>query len=163
MSKNNGLFRSFIVAFVVGLLFTLGCKKSNNGPASTVTATIGDSTFDVGTVSAVRVQQIFSVSLIGPDRVHSLEFGFAVPFQLNTPLTLDAPNVAYAWEIPYAPYHYVAGQYETPAGSASITVSSWDSVTHRIAGTFTGEVYSGPGDSLAITNGQFNVTYSVQN
>jgi hypothetical protein len=103
------------------------------------------------------------VSLIAPDKLHSLEFGFAVPFQLNSPLTLDSPNVAYAWEIPYTPYHYVAGLYETPAGSASITISSWDSVTHRIAGTFTGEVYSGAQDSLAITYGQFNVTYSVQN
>ena len=45
-----------------------------------------------------------------------------------------------------------------------LTVNSWDSVNHKISGTFSGVLYNitGGSDSLIVTNGTFTSTYTVQ-
>jgi hypothetical protein len=157
-----------VAVAAVALLFSIGCKKSNNSsPGSgTVNAMVNDTLFTpppggvYSTYTASSGQfAIDAFELHGNDTLY-LFVTIYRPFTLNQPIDSNSSisNIVYYNSL-HQPYSNVTGM-----GNTTITVTSFDSVNHKIAGTFSGNLYSDNGntDSIIVKNGTFNSSYLVQ-
>jgi hypothetical protein len=144
------------------LLISTGCKKSNNGNSAAVSATIAGTSFNPSFTGAVyfKSNQYFDLggySVTGKDTAF-LDISINTPFTVNK--VLDNNTLV--------TINYITGgkDYLTgyQVGTAALTVTSLDSVNHKIAGTFTGTLYTygGSNDSVIVSNGRFNTAYTVQ-
>jgi len=166
--------RIFFPLFIIGsfslVTATVGCKKSNSssgsGGSNSISATIGGSAWNTTVPTQTIYSNFSSVFEIGGGSVKSgdtttMAVTIGTPFPLHTPISSDTAEV----DLLYSNLHTQAG-YDggAQAGHCLITVTSWDSVNHKIAGTFTGVMYNFTGgtDSLVVTNGNFNTAYSIQ-
>jgi hypothetical protein len=125
-----------------------------------MTATIGDSSYTYQQITATLSHGQFSIIANSADRKQALTVDFTEPFQLNVPIPPSPAqgSIGYLRSNPTLIYNTGIG---APA-RADITITSWDSVTHRIAGSFNGVMYADIQDSLAVSNGSFNLSYSIQ-
>lgn len=163
--------KSFFALFVVGAAFlsavAVSCNKSNN---STVSGQMSFSINGTAWTSNIPVQAIYSQSgnvfevLAGYYKTGdttALALQFTTPFVLHTAFSSDTTSldVGYVNSTPLTQYD--GGQI---TGHSALTISSWDSVNHKISGTFSGVLYniSGGTDSLVITNGSFSTGYTPQ-
>lgn len=146
------------------VLISTSCKKSsdtNNNAA--LSATIGGTVFTPGTSVGVFWQSnnyfdILGLTVKGNDST-MLDVNIPAGFKLNTPI-VNSNDALVGYQT--GSKAYVAGYGY--GGSTTITVTSWDSTGHKIVGTFTASLYNmaNSNDSLLVTNGKFNSTYTVQ-
>jgi hypothetical protein len=145
------------------------CKKSNSS-SSSMTATVNSTSFQSTSTTGVFhtgaggqfdlpgvMVKSGDTSIIA--LLFRLDFQLNVPFSTDTTLdqviynTFNTNNGLAAYEA-FSPN--VSGM-----GHAIVAVTSWDSAGHRIAGTFSGTLVSlSTHDSVSVTNGRFNMTYT---
>ena len=156
-------FGSLVVVLFIGLL-SVGCKKSSSSTGSgTFSATVSDTAFTPGDVAGIYVSadqawSILAYQIKAGDTI-SFDINIYLPFTVNQPIAPNFSNILYQNAMG-EPYYNAIGH--TP--NLAITVTSVDSVNHNIAGTFSGSLYdeNGSGDSVVVTKGKFNTSYSVQ-
>jgi hypothetical protein len=151
------------------LLVVTSCSKSNNNSSSAgISATVGGSAW----ANSFPIQGIYSTAgsafILGGIQVKSgdstgVEVGFGTPVTLNQALTSDGIiiDVVYIVAKTQAVYD---GSPLTGSAHSTVTVTSYDSTGHKVGGTFSGVLYneSNSSDSLVVTNGKFNASYTVQ-
>lgn len=163
---------SAIIAFSI---LVAGCSKSNsnsNTSSTSISATIGSSSFSASAYSAGVYSTdsayfgVLGLQIANKDSsIFSLTF--SGPVVLNQQIT-TATNVNSYLNVGYQPNgangnYYGASYYDFGQGSAIVTVTSYDSTNHKIAGTFSGVLYNenSSTDSVIVTNGKFSTTYTV--
>jgi hypothetical protein len=148
------------------IAISVGCKKSNTiSNSSSISATMGSSNMSIsGANESTWYSTDSSVFEMGGLYVNGkdttvLAIQLVPPFTIGTPVT-DWRSVS----IDYYNYSTTADYYAGDGlGHFSLTVSSQDTINHRIVGTFSGTLYNGISgtDSMVVTNGKFNTAYSV--
>lgn len=143
-------------AFAIsGLIFTTSCKKSNNNSPSGISASINGTVYQPGTVQAI--DSINTVAIIGFKiaDTSSLDVEFPDTVSLNKPLNIS--SLSY---VAYSKGFTGFDSWETNA-HGTLTVTTLDKTNKKVAGQFSGVLYSMSGgvDSIVITNGQFNASY----
>jgi hypothetical protein len=150
-------------------LMTGGCKKSNSSsPTSQLqfTATVGDSAFKAtSTVSSLYYpgeNRFILGGVYSPQPGDTTWIGviFLNTFKLNVPINSDTSfvDIDYYNALTFTEWDAAQGGI----GNATVTVTAWDSSTHTISGIFSGMMFNDNNlsDSIAVTNGQFNVDYT---
>lgn len=151
----------FSLLFVLVLI--AACKKSNSNPSDVFNATVDSFNYQGIKITAILSDNQFAITSYDKNDSNQLSLRFPSPVILDS--AISTGDVVYFQ--PKAPFFYYstivgASPSEVPPyGHSLVTITSWDSVSHRIAGTFSSEIYSGPNDSLRQTNGTFNVTVSI--
>lgn len=166
ISINRAL--ALVVISSATLFAVTSCSKSNSGGSS---AGISASVAGAAWASNFPVQGIYSTAggafLIAGVQVKSgdstgFAVGFGSPVTLNQAQTSDGviTDVAYIVEKTQAQYD----GSPLSGGHSTVTVTSYDSTGHKVAGTFSGVLYneSNPSDSVVITGGKFSSTFVVQ-
>jgi hypothetical protein len=151
------------------LLAVTGCKKSNNNGSGsgTMSASIGGTAWAnnyplvsfYASSGGIGLFDIVGLQFKGGDST-SLDLEFSSPITLNLPVNSDTSAflAAYTDTKTQLNYGVLPG-----LGSAVLTITAYDSTGHTIAGTFSGVLYnlSTFTDSLVVTNGKFNSTFTV--
>lgn len=160
-------------ASIFALLTASSCKKSNNNSSSSgMSATVAGTAFN-----PIVTQGGFSQSanewFVGGYSVKSndtsiLEVGIFeffpnqnLQFVVGKSFTTDTTS-AY---VDYFTNGFTNGKdYDASNGNgfATFTVTSLDTTNHKIAGTFSGILYASANDSIVVTNGNFNTSYTLQ-
>jgi hypothetical protein len=151
------------------LLAVTSCKKSSNnsGGSGTMTATIGGTAWAnsypvVGVYASsggTGLFELVGLQFKGGDST-AFALDFASPFTLNRAFSTDTAALIVAYTDSKSGNQYTA---LTGFGTGILTVSSYDSTGHTIAGTFSGVLYNASTgtDSVVVTNGKFNSTFTV--
>ncbi|HXB33315.1 MAG TPA: hypothetical protein VNV35_07830 [Puia sp.] len=160
---------AFLIVSSAFLLAVTSCKKSNsNGSGSgSMSASIGGTAWAnnyplIGFYASSSGVGLFDIVGLqfksGDSTTFDLEFG--TPITLNHPVSSDTSAfiAAYTDSKTQADYGVLPG-----FGDAVLTITSYDSTGHTIAGTFSGVLYnlSTFTDSLVVTNGKFNSSFTV--
>jgi hypothetical protein len=144
------------------------CKKSNSGSSTNNNAQLSASvngsswanSFPLGAVYSVGASnfQILGIQLKGGDST-GLGLIFLAPITVNQMISSDSGWV----DVEYVNSDSIFDGGHT-AGHSVLTVTSYDPVDGKIAGTFSGVLYniSGGTDSLIIANGSFTTSYTTQ-
>lgn len=154
-------------AFALIVTLSVGCSKSNNSNNSSagISATVGGTNFSSGsnatyawysTDSAVFIMGGYAVT---NKDTSGLSLSIFPPFKLDSVISSQwAVNIDYYVN---SSTDYFAGN---GFGHIALIVTSQDTVSHKIGGTFTGTLYnlSNLNDSVQVTNGKFNTSYIVQ-
>jgi hypothetical protein len=160
-------------ALLLGLSGLVACQKgtqtSGYQTQGSLTATVGSTNFAPSLTEAVYspiTYTTFAVIGLQPAK-DSTYLRVELPlngFTIGTPFSSDtATTSGLSWFDSERSYEYDAlfGNF----GSHSlIDITSWDSVNRKVAGTFSGVLYniSNGSDSIVITNGTFNTTYTEE-
>lgn len=145
-------------------LLTIGCSKSNTpSPTNgTLSATAGTSNFNAAQVEGLYSQSFGLMAVLGYSIQSNDTTSFLLQFAYIPPVGLaissDTTQTALNYTIPGKRYDAFLGD-----GKVVLTLTSADTVGHKLAGTFNGTVYNdaNPMDSVVVTNGKFSSTYSV--
>jgi hypothetical protein len=156
-----------VSSFALFSLAVISCKKSNSSSSSgSFTATIGSTAWTANEpVSGLYVSNITTFELGGEylktGDSTAFAISFAAPFILHAPISSDTAAVDVGYVNATTQAEYDGGGI---AGHSLLTVNSWDTVNHKISGTFSGVLYNitGGSDSLIVTNGAFTSAYTVQ-
>lgn len=157
--------------FVVGsaILATASCSKSGGGSSgnsvsATVNGTAWANSFSViALYSSNGGFDIIGQQFKGGDST-SIDLAFASPIIVNHPVSSDTSAFVLAYTDTkngnQTGYAVLTGGF----GNAVYTITSYDSTGHRIAGSFSGVLYniSNYADSLTVTNGKFNTSFTAQ-
>ncbi|HMH22705.1 MAG TPA: hypothetical protein VK563_13055 [Puia sp.] len=164
------LSRPAILALALGSFFLVsainGCKKSSDsssgsGPSG-ISATLGGTAYQSTSVIGVMPNSDSYVFMAGLKVVN----GDTLVLEIDIPDTVKVNHVddVSAGGFMYTDFHtgksYAADGFW---GHGIVTVTSWDTAGHKIAGVFSGVMQntSGANDSLVVTNGHFNNTYLI--
>jgi hypothetical protein len=169
-SSNRAL--ALVVISSAFLLAAAGCKKSsssNSGGSGSMSATVAGTAWNnsfatVGVYTSIPGSggsfEVVGIQIKSADST-AFELLFSSPFALNQPVGTDSSSlvVAYTDSKSLSSYTALAG-----LGNAVLTVTSYDSTGHTIAGTFSGSLYNtgNYSDSIVVTNGKFNSAFTVQ-
>jgi hypothetical protein len=157
--KKHDFPAPLISTFALAVLILSGCGKSNIPPAS-ISAMVGNQPWRSQFVVGLEPPGLHVISLIGyyghSGDTSQLEVDIADTIPLNQPDPLFHTAV-----------RYMLGNGITYEGEPSIgahgtvTITSWDTAAHRIAGSFQGTLYnaSNSKDSITVINGDFNAGY----
>jgi hypothetical protein len=164
-SLSNRAFALVVISSTF-LLASTSCKKSNSGGSSagisaTVNGTAWTTSFPINGFY-VTANQEFELGGLQVKSGDSTGFALAFlgPVVLNHPMSSDTAGVDIGYISFKTQTEYDGGQI---AGHSILNITSYDGNAHKIAGTFSGVLYNlGGSDSLVITNGSFNSTYTVQ-
>lgn len=144
------------------------CQKANSTPQS-LTATFGSTAFQATTYYNTYSESggtfTINADMTTTADSSSLLLTFPSPSQLNVPFNSDtALKTTVIYSTDDGANNYIAG-LDGAIGHCIMTITAWDSTQHTIAGTFSGETINSnnSADSLAITNGKFNLTYTTTN
>jgi hypothetical protein len=162
--------RFLSLVFIPGafLLAVASCSKSNNsGSGGGMSATVGSNSWSSG---ASATQGIYDTSQdqfeIGGTQINSGDttafiLYFSTPFTVGGAMNSDTVFVDVNYIDSKTLNLYDGGK---EAGWSILTVTSYNSTGHTIAGTFNGVLYnlSNSSDSLVISNGKFNSSYTLQ-
>jgi hypothetical protein len=151
------------------LLAVTGCKKSSNngGGSGTMSATVNGTAW-TNSIPVVGVYatsggtggfEIVGLQFKSGDST-SLDLDFAAPFTLNQAITTNSGSLIVAYTDSKSGAGYGA---LITLGNASVTITSYDSTAHTIAGSFSGVLYNEATltDSIAVTNGKFSSSFTV--
>jgi hypothetical protein len=153
----------FKVPVLLLLLIIGGCSKHNNdsSPSSTFSATIGSSNFQGTTTLAAYSVGIDLLAVISysvhPNDTSAFQITMPWPPPVNKPFPADS----------LLSLSYTAKGVEYDAwsslGQLQLTVTSIDSIGHKIGGSFSavGHSTTNANDSVVITNGKFSTSYNV--
>jgi hypothetical protein len=143
------------------------CQKANNTSYG-ITATFGSTNFQATSYSNTYSESgstfTINADMTTTADTSSLLLRFQSPSQLNIPFNSDtALTTTVIYSINQS-VNYIAG-LDAAYGHCIITITAWDSTQHTIAGTFSGETINSnsSADSLSMTNGKFNLTYTTTN
>ena len=165
----------FALSAIIALsILTTGCSKSNNNNSSStsISATVGSSSYSSSTYAAgIYSTDSSYFGLLGMQVVNKdttfFTLDFSGPVVLNQQIT-TATNANSFLTVGYQPNgafgnYYGASYYDFGQGSAIVTVTSYDSTGHKIAGTFSGVLYNelNSSDSVIVTNGKFSTNFTV--
>jgi hypothetical protein len=154
----------FVIPTVM-LLSAPGCKKSNSSSNGSFTATVNGTAWVSNipeTGALITITNIFDLGGIQYKNGDSTAIGltFSSLSQFSQPInsTDSAAQIDVTYVDIKARTQYDGGLL---TGHSTITITSYDSLAGKIAGTFSGVLYniSGGSDSLVITNGIFNTTF----
>jgi hypothetical protein len=158
---------ALVVVSSAFLLAATSCKKSNSSnPTGSMSASVNGTAWasnfpSVGLYSIAAGEFEIEGSQIKSGDTTALAIAFFTPFVVNRAVGSDTAFI----DVGYIDSHTLA-EYDggNIAGHSILTVTSYDSTGKKIAGTFTGVLYniSGGTDSLVITGGTFNSTYTAQ-
>jgi hypothetical protein len=149
------------------LVSVTSCKKSSSGGTSAgLSATVNGTAW----ANNFEVIGLFSISggefEIGGDQFKggdstAIAIQFLSPVVLNHAISSDTAGVDVGYIDSKNLIEYDGGAI---AGHSVLTITSYDSAGHKIGGTFSGVLYntSGGSDSLIVTNGKFNTTFTPQ-
>lgn len=149
-------------------LVMISCKKSNNSSSTSgqVTASIGGTAWSSNVPTVGLYVSNASTFEIGGEYLKSgdtsaVAISFLTPFILNGPISSDTAGVDVEYVNAATQVEYDGGSV---AGHSLLTINSYDTVNHKISGTFSGVLYNitGGSDSLIVTNGTFTSAYTVQ-
>lgn len=147
---------SLSVFAISALVFTSSCSKSNSSSSSGISATIRGKTYQPATVQATDSVGFILVEGVSLSDTSGLSVEFPDTASIN-----ETYDIAHA----FATVMYIKGMsfYQSWTGGAhgSLTVTALDKVNKKVAGQFSGVLYNayGTGDSVIVTNGQFNTSY----
>lgn len=163
---------SFLACFALFVVIA-GCKKSNSSstgggtlsatltPGNVATGFAFQPSLTVGTLSQ-SVSTIFITSLqIKSGDSLLLQVGFVDTARVNVAYPISGGLTGMNYSDALTGFFYIADQ---SAGSGSVTLTTIDTVGHKAVGTFSGTMVGNNGlnnDTLIVTNGQFNSTYTV--
>ncbi|HLZ89161.1 MAG TPA: hypothetical protein VKQ52_18020 [Puia sp.] len=157
------LARLSLSAVTLFVLIT-SCKKSNNTPSNSLSATIGTTGVNTSGTTAwystdSSIYEIGGYTMSAHDTT-TLALIIAPPFTVNTVVSGNS-SVSIDYYDFATNKDYFAGY---GVGHSALTVTSLDTVNHKIAGNFTATLYNGISgtDSVLVTNGKFNTSYTVQ-
>jgi hypothetical protein len=149
------------------IAISVGCKKSNNSTTSSsaISASMGSTAFSSTTANTTAWYSTDSTAyLIGGFAANGgdttgLALQIYTPFTLGTTIT-DKYSVNMDYYVS-STQDYFAGN---GIGHIALTVTTQDTVNHKIGGTFTATLYNSlnNSDSLLVTNGKFNTSYIIQ-
>jgi hypothetical protein len=163
-------FKHAMALVVISSAFMLAatsCKKSNSSSNSgsmsaSVNGTAWATSFSSTGIfsSAAGEFEIGGVQFKGGDST-IIAVAFFAPVSLNKTISSDTAQVDLGYVDTKTLAQYDGGSI---AGHSVLTITSYDSTGHKIAGTFSGVVYniSGGTDSILITNGSFSSTFTAQ-
>ena len=163
---------ALILLFFVGLSATVACSKSTQTAGylsqGTITATVGGVNYAPPLTEAVysSVYSTFAVLGLQPGKDTTyLRIGLPLSgFTIGTPFSLDTARTSgLSWYDSQRTYEYDA-IFGQGASHSLINITSWDSTQLKISGTFSGVLYNinNLSDSIVITNGAFNTSYTKQ-
>lgn len=170
----NGKRLSLAAAISLGVvtLWGLGsCNKSNNNTSyqtdGTLTATVNGAAYSAKSYVVAGYLTTYGQVIVQGDSIvggDTTEIQVAMPYipAVNAPVYTDSSQ--------YAGLTYVVPGKEYDAyfglgfSHGVVTLSSADTVNHRVAGSFSGVLYNivNSNDSVVITNGAFTSSYQVQ-
>src|ERR1700748_644339 len=158
---------SVLAAFSVFAFATLtSCSKntSNNTAGSTISATIGTTNYNSYVTSTYSVSNdlydIVGVSISNKDTL-ALELTFPT-LPVNHPIDLDTTFASLNYTIGVSNPVFYQGGFQS--GHLVLTLSALDTAKHTVSGIFQGTIYSYlTRDSLVVTNGKFNTSYTLTN
>lgn len=167
--KPIGSFCTIAFCLVLcGSAFT-GCSKNNGNSASSgavFTATVNGKDF-VPTVAGgddVTSGNFFYIAGNQVSAADTIILSISMPDNpaLNMAIPFDGSNTVMAYEDIKTGTVFSNNGMSSPPGS--ITVTSLSPPTNQIAGTFSGTLYSqsNASDSMVVTNGKFDVSYTIQ-
>jgi hypothetical protein len=153
-----------LVTIIGSLLFT-ACKKSSSGPGSPVIATVNGTAYQATATTAIHTTSfqavwVESYQLTAGDSIY-LEIDIPDTALVNKPLVVGNIGVDIEYQDTKAGYKGYYGGY-IGSSHGTITLSGRDTTNHKIAGTFNAVLYNNDNDSIKITNGVFNTSYSLQ-
>ncbi|HEY4111811.1 hypothetical protein [Puia sp.] len=152
----------FALSAVTLLAVFASCKKSNDNSSAAVSATIGGAAFNPVRTAAAHyaANGYFDLGGLGVNGKDSvlLDITIGTPFTLNKVLD-NSGLVTMDYFTATKDYYSAYG-----IGTATVTVTTLDSVNHKIAGTFSGTLYNSVNDkdSISVINGKFNTAYTEQ-
>lgn len=171
MSYRNRAFLILSVLAAGTIFLTTACKKSNTtaNPNGALSATIADTAWYPYYTTALYysgqgLYQINGVAAAATKGDSSfLQISFSAPIQVGKVISTDTASVDYYDSRGY--FDWGAGT-NSGNGVAYITVTSYDSVNHKIAGSIKGSLSSGLAgaswtDTVLLNTGEFNLTYTV--
>ena len=151
---------------LIPFLVLTACSKGGSAPASNtaISATVGGTAFSPALSLAFYTQsgQYWDITgyTIKTGDTTAISVSMAPPVSLNTVMTNDNSGLYIEYYLSGTGKDYFAG---TGYGSASMTLSTLDTVAHKMAGTFSATLYNAVNnkDSILITNGKLNSSYQV--
>ncbi|HEY1212854.1 MAG TPA: hypothetical protein VGE93_04395 [Bryobacteraceae bacterium] len=158
-----------VAAVITVSLLSTSCKKSSSDSNNAAfSATIKGAAFNPTATVAMYTDFAGSFDIIGyyikgTDSA-AVDVTIFKPFTVGKPVTTYYSGVAYYSSGTNSSFDY--GDYVGNSNSLTITVTSLDSVNHKIAGTFSGVIWNTiggrNGDSAIISNGKFNTSFIAQ-
>jgi hypothetical protein len=157
---------------ILGLSGVVACSKSTQTAGyvsqGTLTATVGGAKYAPPLTEAVysSFYSTFAVFGLQPGKDTTyLRIGLPLTgFTIGTPFSLDTARTSgVSWYDSQRTYEYDA-IFGQGASHSLITITSWDSTTLKVAGTFSGVLYNinNLSDSIVITNGAFSTSYTEE-
>ncbi|HLZ89160.1 MAG TPA: hypothetical protein VKQ52_18015 [Puia sp.] len=161
------MMRYAVLALLTSLLLT-NCSKNNSSTNSqgTLSATVGSSAFTANQTFGAYYSSLSTMTVIGlvPQGKDSTILQLSLPYPLTVDTTRSSDNTSFGLS-----YYTRSGSksYDAFAGNghAIFNISLFDTVNHKLSGTFSGTLLNdlNPStDSVVITNGKFTTAYSVQ-
>jgi hypothetical protein len=154
-----------VVLFVVGFggsLLLFACKKNSSSTTkpSTASMTFMDSAIQLTSVSATLSGSGAVISATDNLKSFGLALQLRRPFSLNDAVDMDSAGDYVQVTVTGRPDQWGGGFGMAP-GDGKVTITSWDSVGHRLSGTFSGVLSGGIGYSDTLSTGKFDVQYTV--
>jgi hypothetical protein len=170
MKRKSFRLCAFFALAITAAFFASSCKKSNSSSSSSgaMSITLSGTTWQSSYFASYYSQDsdVFILTGISTKTADTSIFQINFPggMKVNTPFSTDTTQSYIGYYDDRSTFSWGAG-FNT--GSAIIKITSLDTVNHKIAGTVTGTMFTEfPGasatDSVVMTNGQFNVSYTVQ-
>jgi hypothetical protein len=164
---------SAAAALLLGLSSIVACQKGTQTSGyvtqGTLTATVGSTSYAPSLTEAVYSPVTYSTfAVIGLQPAKDSTFlRVELPltgFTIGTPFSSDtAVSSGLSWFDSERTYEYDA-VFGNAASHSLMNITSWDSVNRKVAGTFSGVLYNinNASDSIVITNGAFNTSYTEE-
>ena len=150
-----------IVASCMLIIFVTSCKKSNDSNTPTFTAKIGGTAYNSSYTYAYYFtpQSLIFIEGLEMRSGDSVFLTLVVPDSANVNSKLSFNEASLHYSTYRGAFNYIG--YRAPS-HGTVTFSTWDKTSKRIAGNFSGVIYDYFGnynDSLVVTNGQFRASY----
>jgi len=151
-----------VAAFLLLFAFA-GCSKNNNSSSNgSFSATIGSASYQGTTTLGAYSANLAELAIVS----YSQRTNDTSAFQVTMPWPAKAFNqVLPADSLLTLSYSAKGKEYDawSTEGQLQLTITSIDSIGHKIAGSFTATGHSSANfnDSVVITNGKFSTAYNV--
>jgi hypothetical protein len=162
-----------ILLIVTSLSGIVACNKGTQTTSyvsqGTVTATLGSTSYAPTLTEAIYSPVTYSTFIVlgiqpGKDTNYLRIELPLTGFTIGTPFSSDTATASgVTWFDSQRTFEYDA-VFGNGASHSLINVTSWDSVGRKVAGTFSAVLYNinSAGDSIVLTNGTFNTSYTEE-
>ena len=149
------------VAGFGGSVLLFACKKNSSSTTkpSTASMTFNDSAIQLTSVSATMSGTGAVISAADNGKSFGVILMLRPPFVLNSTVDMDSVGDFVQVTVTGRPNQWGGGFGMSP-GDGKLTITSWDSVGHRLSGTFSGVLSAGAGYTDTLSTGKFDVQYT---